>query len=471
MDEYQAFNIATKSKSYFELISVASADLHPPLWHVLIRLFSYTWDDYNVIKILLSITTILTVIAIRKMAFFPFCLKVCILLSSYFTFTYTTVSRDYSLVICITFWIIYFQKINSLSNIKYLLIAILGFVNVFGLFLSVYFLLLSTAKSRISGVKVYAIYISIILSQFLSALLLNPWNKDGTDMGPRQLDFNNGLISYSKILFQSISPTSPGIQPGIVFGLISILTVVILMLMVAEQPKLQIFSWLLLTLLLILFANAGFPYGTHEWNRGMYFLSILIPLILNYPTNMETNLMVRFRVVKVNPRSIRFLIGGVIVALLTPTISNTYEIYRDIEISRSSFTFYHDPIREFVSSLDCFDTSGRIYLVSDTYGDWVTTQMNAFLPKSKHVQFFVSSNDSHWIRWTRQRARANTLLQRSETASVKKFVEEKYECFIIQDLLYIRNLNQFTSYTILESSPDIYGYLKPNRFLLLQRVH
>ena len=471
VDEFQAFNLATKSKNYFDLILAASADLHPPLWHILIRLFSYAWDDYNVIKILLFVITVLTVFAIRKMTFLPFFFKACILLSSYFTFTYTSVSRDYSLLICITFWIIYFHKSRSLGNIKYLLIALLSFVNVFGLFFSFYFLLLSVFKSRNRSVKIYALHIFIVICQFLSAIILNPWNKDGVDIIPGQFDFYGGLVSYSQILFQSISPTSPTSQLGVVFGSVLILVVVNLIILFSEQPKLQVFSWLLLTLLLVLFASTGFPYGTHEWNRGMYFLSILIPLILIYPTNIEINRLVRFKALVVDLRRNRFLIGVAFFALLMPTIVNTYHIYRNSKLSMSSFTFYHDPMREFVKSIDCFDKSNRVYLVSDTYGDWVSTQMNSYLPKSKKIVFFVSDNNSPWIKWTRQRSDMNVLLQKSESALVKRFIEAKHECFVIQDLIYIRNLEDFQGFTISESTPQISGYLKPNRFFLLQRVN
>jgi hypothetical protein len=203
----------------------------------------------------------------------------------------------------------------------------------------------------------------------------------------------------------------------------------------------------------------------------MYFFSILIPLILIYPSNKEASRLMWFKAERTHKRSSHTLIGIIFVSLLMPSMTHTYYIYRDSKLSLSSFTFYHDPMREFVNSLNCFDESGRIYLVSDTYGDWVTTHMNSYLPKSERVQFFVSNDNSHWIRWTRQRAEVNISLQKNEATLVKKFLEEKHECLIIQDLLHNRFREQFRNYSILEATSEIHGYLKPNRFLLLRKAN
>lgn len=467
VDEFQAYNLATKSKSYLDLILAASADLHPPLWHFLIRVFSYAWEDYNVIKFLLFITTLATIVAIKRMDFLPLYLKICLLLSSYFTFTYTSVSRDYSLVVCMTFWIIYFHKSKSLSHVKNLLIALLSFTNIFGLFLSVYFLLLNLKKSTKKPPKVYATYISIVFCQFLSALVLNPWNKDGLEISPDGFDIHRGLINFSHILFQSISPRSQLENLGAIFGLLIVITIGFLIFKFSEQPKSQLFSWLFLVLLLVLFADKGFPNGTHEWNRGMFFLALAIQLILVYPNYSQENILRRKCFTKLRVLRSQFLIGGLIIALFTPSIINTFYVYRNINFSKSSFTFYVDPLRDFVNNLDCFEVNNNVYLVSDTYGDWVTTQMNAYLPKSRKVQFFVSDNDSPWITWTQKRAEMNNLLLRNEAELLEKFMEEKHGCFVIQDLMYQRNLKLFRAYTISNSTPEIYGYLKPNKFFLL----
>lgn len=140
-DELQTWALIKNSSSFFNLISNCSLDGHPPLWYAIVYLFSKLTHSFHVIQLVALLISSVVAFLFVFYSRLPLLVKSLTLAGYYFVFEYSLFSRNYFIVVLISFLICI--NLTSTYKYKYLVYYVLLFLlchtHFFALFLAVTF--------------------------------------------------------------------------------------------------------------------------------------------------------------------------------------------------------------------------------------------------------------------------------------------------------------------------------------------
>ena len=177
-DEAQAWMIA-RDLDFIGIIKQMIYEGHPPLWHIILMLFTKLGFPYRTLNFIsLSIMWLTAYIVIKKAPFRPIT-KALILFSSGFIYYYPTIARSYCLIpLAITLIAIYYPTRNK-NKIKYVLsilllaythVLMLGLVGI--LFLFFFLEQIFYTKKNKKEIRVLIIALTIAVLGLLCLLLM-----------------------------------------------------------------------------------------------------------------------------------------------------------------------------------------------------------------------------------------------------------------------------------------------------------
>lgn len=151
-DELQTWNLIKGSENLSSLFLDARYDGHPPLWYFLVFVFSKLWHSLYVLKVVAFLFCCSTTFVLVFYSRFNLTITTLILSGYYFLFEYALFSRNYAIVVFISFLLcVVLSKEKKISVVfYYILLFLLSNSHLLSLFLAfgfhVYFLRLQSEK-------------------------------------------------------------------------------------------------------------------------------------------------------------------------------------------------------------------------------------------------------------------------------------------------------------------------------------
>lgn len=307
-DELQAWLIASDSRSLQELFLNTRYEGRAPLWHMILWPLSNLTTNPETMKFLVFFGTLFCAIMILYFIKIPIFIKLAILVSFIFFGGYTTLARDYILLLILFILFVYVKK-SSLSYSKPLLIAaVFSLVNLFGLIIGISIFLAEVVRLLLNkdllkvDLKMFVSLIIFLLSSFISVLSINPTEDNSAKPNPR-IDL---LANFDALRWRLNSTFYPLDNLFLDNWLFLIVSLVISASLVALF-KISKYSF---TFVLVGFflssINYVYGYAHYWWHFGVLFLIFLSGLLISVDFT-EKNKRV-------------FIINAFLVALLTPNI-------------------------------------------------------------------------------------------------------------------------------------------------------
>jgi hypothetical protein len=287
-DELQAWMLSKKSNTLQGFIENTRYEGRSPLYHLLISPLSHTTDNPEWIK-LFTFTFVMGVsyLIIFKLEISTVA-KVLILFGFPFIAGYTTISRDYIVIIFLSL-IVLVRYLNGKHNfIDTFILSVIALLNVFGLIISVYWMIIKISYLRAN----FFTHVPILIFAIgLSAIFIYP---------ERQNTFQ---ISNNSSPLQILGQTKNIITEALTFDsdlanwLVSLILIYATILYFVTW-KLDIKLFLALSVSTILLIQVYlFTPGNFWWHKGMLTVVILLTLIilsvkrLDKKTNLQIAVM------------------------------------------------------------------------------------------------------------------------------------------------------------------------------------
>jgi hypothetical protein len=166
-DELQAWLISKESNSLQDFIANSRFEGRSPLYHFLISPISHMTDNPEWLKLF----TFIMVIGISYLIIYKididFFVKILILTGFLFTAGYSSISRDYIVIAFLSLILLtrYFSK--QYSFLDTFLLSVLALINVFGLILSLFWIILRSSQIIKKSIgHAFLLFITILTSAF-----------------------------------------------------------------------------------------------------------------------------------------------------------------------------------------------------------------------------------------------------------------------------------------------------------------
>jgi hypothetical protein len=286
-DELQAWLISLGTKLPSDLIANTRYEGRPPLWHFLLWILSRSTNNPEYIKIIVFLLAATVAIILLFFLNIPTYLSILIISSFLFTGGYTTISRDYILLLTLLTILIYLKNKQYSTNTLLILVAILALVNLFALIISIAFLsaivyseVKNSKKNKftIYGALSYLLAFSVIL---LSVLLITPPEDNQFKPSPN-FNFFNNLNVYVEKISSTFLPFQIDTHSKIIFVIVSIFLIVIILYLF----NIDTFAFIFVAISFILMSlNYVYGYAYYWWHFGTLFIVILYGLILTFNQN------------------------------------------------------------------------------------------------------------------------------------------------------------------------------------------
>jgi hypothetical protein len=132
-DEYQAWQIASFSKSFSELFHNIRYEGHPAMWFVLLHIFSFISDSPVTMQIVHLVISTATVFIIFRFAPFTFIEKILLVGGYFFLYEYNIISRNYAIsVLLIALICIQLSRLKFNGLLTGVLLFLLCNTNLYG---------------------------------------------------------------------------------------------------------------------------------------------------------------------------------------------------------------------------------------------------------------------------------------------------------------------------------------------------
>jgi len=290
-DELQAWLIGANSSSLKELIINTRYEGRPPLWHALLWLIAQLTDNPELAKILILVFSIVLVVVVLFYLQINTLISILILSSFLFLGGYTTLLRDYALLLLLFMLLVVTLQKNLSSKNIFILGALFALTNLFGLIVaaSLFSAFLINVISRKENIfKDFKTLIGLFIlasTIIVSMVLINPPPNNQFKPSPIFSLEKNALDLVSR-LNSTFFPIPIFINNFIVF--VFVITLIIMILIFLIKTNLFIFTFVF-TSLILTSLNYMYGYAYYWWHFGMLFLVFLSGLLAITEDNSKTH--------------------------------------------------------------------------------------------------------------------------------------------------------------------------------------
>jgi hypothetical protein len=270
-DELQAWMLSKESRTLQDFIEYTRYEGRSPLYHVLISPISHTTDNPEWLKLF----TFILVLGVSYLIIFKLDIstlaKVLILFGFPFIAGYTTISRDYIVIIFLSL-VILVRYLNHKHNfIDIFVLSVIALINAFGLIISLYWMLI---KSNYLRKNFYTQVPILIVSMGFSAFFIYP-ERQNTFQISNRFDLQQIIEQIKNIFMEAIVFDS-----NLTYWLIiPILIYVSIFYFVTWKFDKKLFLGLTLSTILLIQVYLFTP-GNFWWHKGMLTMVFLFTLII-----------------------------------------------------------------------------------------------------------------------------------------------------------------------------------------------
>lgn len=282
-DELQAWLIAKVSSNPLDVISNVRYEGRPPLWHEILWILSRLNESPDSMKILNFILISSSVILISRIKNINSILFAGLIYGFYFAYGYSTVSRDYTLILFLVSILVYLES-NNRNNLAKISACFLLFTNIFGLMFSIGYLTLCKYRSvRIRWKLVDTVESFSFLILTISAIfLVIPPSDSNIFAKPSLSSISNFSETQFRRAFSAFAmPFLPFHEPNDLSKIAIVSVIFITCFFLSLQAKVFI-----VPIIIMLLINGLFGYDFYWWHKGVFLLAFLFAL---YLTNLEAN--------------------------------------------------------------------------------------------------------------------------------------------------------------------------------------
>jgi len=218
-------------------------------------------------------------------------IKILILTGFLFIAGYTTISRDYIVIIFLCFILLtrYFAK--QYNYIDTTILVISSLVNVFGLIISVYWMVLFCSELRKNS-KIHVIVLGIFI--FASALLIKPESQNTFQM-KNTIDAVQIPKQIMLIIFDSLTFRASYFLNSNLILILTTIYLIIFISLVALVDKKLLLAFSVSSLLLI--QVYLFTPGNYWWHKGMLTTVFLLTSLILYVKRVDRSLSLPIEIV------------------------------------------------------------------------------------------------------------------------------------------------------------------------------
>ena len=289
-DELQAWLISKESNSLQDFIANSRFEGRFPLYHFLISPISHITDNPEWLKLFTFIIVIgISYLIIYKIEI-DFLVKILILTGFLFTAGYSSISRDYIVIVFLSVILVtrYFYK--RYSFLDTFLLSVLALTNIFGLILTIFWIILRNSEMMKKSIRhVFLLFVTILTSAFF----ILPESENTFQLTKIltifQLPNKVILIIFDTLTFRAsyFTETNWIYTPTVLW------TIVFIVLLALSDKKLLLAFSVSSSLLIGVYL---FTPGNFWWHKGMLTITILITsLVLFLKTqNKSVHLATKF---------------------------------------------------------------------------------------------------------------------------------------------------------------------------------
>jgi hypothetical protein len=284
-DEWQAWFIATEAPDLRGMVQLLSAEGHPILWFLLLRLThqaaSVFDPDMPAEYLIQTVHWLITVGAAWLLFFrfrFPLLIRLLFACSYFFLFEYGVVNRGYSLVILFLFALVPLLENPRKHPVSIgVLLFLLTQTEVFGLFaagaIAVYVCITGYAQDKIIGTKDKVIPVLFLLfgtALFFLSMLPSHLTPEGGGWG------QSFVSLYAHTLSIGISPP---VKEADLFSWILSLVLLSLIVILLWKNKPLCVAYLLFSGAFLVFCAVFYSGGPRQWGLHWVFLIVVLQFI------------------------------------------------------------------------------------------------------------------------------------------------------------------------------------------------
>lgn len=270
-DELQAWMLSKKSYTLQDFIENTRYEGRSPLYHLLISPISHATDNPEWLKLF----TFTVVMGVSYLIIFrleiSIIVKVLILFGFPFIAGYTTISRDYIVIIFLSL-IILVRYLNGKHNfIDIFILSVIALLNVFGLIISIYWIIIKISYLR---ANLYTHVPILIFAVGLSAIFIYPERQNTFQISNNYSSLQ--LLEQTK----NIIPEALTFDSGLANWFISLILIYAMILyFVTWKFNRKLFLALSVSTILLIQVYLFTP-GNFWWHKGMLTIVILFTLII-----------------------------------------------------------------------------------------------------------------------------------------------------------------------------------------------
>jgi hypothetical protein len=270
-DELQAWMLSKESRTLQDFIENTRYEGRSPLYHLLISPISHTTDNPEWLK-LFTFTLVLGIsyLIVFKLEISTLA-KVLTLLGFPFIAGYTTISRDYIVIIFLSLIILvrYLNKKHNLIDV--FILSVIALLNVFGIIISIYWIII---KSNYLKKNLFTQVPILVLSIGFSAFFIYPENQNTFQISNR-FNFLQIIEQIKNIIVEAIIFDS-SLSYGVTIPILIYTTIVYFFTWKFDN---KLFIGLIVSTILLTQVYLFTP-GNFWWHKGMLTMVILFTLII-----------------------------------------------------------------------------------------------------------------------------------------------------------------------------------------------
>ena len=283
-DELQAWLISKESNSLRDFIANSRFEGRSPLYHFLISPISHMTDNPEWLKIF----TFIMVIGISYLIIYKididFFVKILILTGFLFTAGYSSISRDYIVIVFLSLILLtrYFSK--QYSFLDTFLLSVLALINVFGLILSLFWIILHSSQIIKKSIgHAFLLFVTILTSAFF----ILP-ESENTFQLTKILTISQVPNEVILIIFDTLTFRASYFAETNWIYIPTILWTIIFITLIALSDKKLLLAFSVSSSLLI--GVYLFTPGNFWWHKGMLTIVILITSLILYLKRQKNSL-------------------------------------------------------------------------------------------------------------------------------------------------------------------------------------
>lgn len=203
-DEWQQYQIGVSINSFRDLLRISSWEVTGPAWFIIIK-YIFGTLNYEIFK------WSVTIFFVCSGAFFwlrsdTHLLWKLILFFNYFTlFEYGVITRTYSLQLSLFFIFVTLQKNNRNESVRYFLILLICSLNLYGLYLVLFYLIITYKEQKINFKSIISLIIGLGILSYV--IIFNHGRDWGIDYGFKINDQTySNYISFVRNFITTIFP-------------------------------------------------------------------------------------------------------------------------------------------------------------------------------------------------------------------------------------------------------------------------